>query len=89
MTDTTNGFRAIRMAVLDDRRLNLDQAWLDQYELEPYLLLRAILLGHCVVEVPVTKIYPPRALGYTKMAPITGWWSIVRPLVLLGLRLKR
>ena len=24
-----------------------------------------------------------------KMKPITGWWSILRPLVLLGLRIKR
>ena len=89
MTDTTNGFRAIRLAVLDDRRINLDQAWLDQYELEPYLLLRALMLGHRVVEVPVTKLYPPKVLGYTKMAPVTGWWSILRPLLLLGLRIKQ
>ena len=89
MTDTTNGFRAIRLALLKDRRIDLDQPWLDRYELEPYLLMRAITLGLRVVEVPVTKIYPPKALGYTKMAPITGWWSVLRPLILLGLRLKR
>ncbi len=89
LTDTTNGFRAVRLSLLDDRRINLDQSWLDHYELESYLLFRAITLGHRVVEVPVTKIYPSQALGYTKMAPITGWWSILRPVVLLGLRLKR
>jgi len=38
--------------------------------------------------VPVTKIYPPKAIGYTKMRPITGWWSMLRPLVLLGLGLR-
>jgi dolichol-phosphate mannosyltransferase len=37
----------------------------------------------------VTKIYPPKELGYTKMKPATGWWSILRPIFLLGLGIKR
>jgi dolichol-phosphate mannosyltransferase len=88
-TDTTNGFRAIRLSALDDGRIDLDQEWLDKYELEPYLFYKMVTLGYRVKEVPVTKIYPPKELGYTKMKPITGWWSILRPLVLLGLRIKR
>jgi len=87
-TDTTNGFRAIRLSILRDTRIDLSQAWLDRYELEPYLLCTAIRLGYRVEEVPVTKIYPPHDLGYTKMTPIIGWWSILRPLVLLALHLK-
>jgi dolichol-phosphate mannosyltransferase len=89
MTDTTNGFRALRLAVLADSRLDLTQAWLDQYELEPYLLYKMIKLGYKVKEAPVTKVYPPHELGYTKMRPIIGWWSILRPLALLGLGLKK
>jgi dolichol-phosphate mannosyltransferase len=89
MTDTTNGFRALRLAVLKDERVNLDQDWLDKYELEPYLLYKLIRLGYPVMEAPVTKIYPPKALGYTKMKPITGWWSILRPILLLGFGLKK
>ena len=88
-TDTTNGFRAIRLSMLRDSRIDLDQAWLDQYELEPYLFFKACRLGYKVTEVPVTKIYPPHELGYTKMKPITGWWSILRPVFLLGLGIKR
>ncbi len=88
-TDTTNGFRAMRLSALDDGRIDLDQEWLDKYELEPYLFYKMVTLGYRVKEVPVTKIYPPKELGYTKMKPITGWWSILRPLVLLGLRIKR
>src|SRR3989338_3659324 len=42
MTDTTNGFRAIRLSLFKDSRINIDQAWLDQYELEPYILFKAI-----------------------------------------------
>jgi dolichol-phosphate mannosyltransferase len=39
--------------------------------------------------VPVTKVYPPRQQGYTKMRPGIDWWSIVRPVVYLGLGLKK
>ncbi len=89
MTDTTNGFRAIRLSILDDEGIVIDQPWLDRYELEPYILFRAIRQGYRVAEAPCTKIYPPRAQGYTKMKPVTGWWSILRPIFLLGLGLKR
>jgi len=51
--------------------------------------LKAIQLGYNVKEVPVTKIYPAKGLGYTKMRPVIGWWSILRPLLLLALRMKK
>ncbi len=89
ITDSTNGFRAIRLSMLNDERIDLEQDWLDKYELEPYLFYKAVKLGYKVKEVPVTKIYPPKELGYSKMKPITGWWSILRPLFLLGLKLKK
>ena len=74
---------------MKDERIALDQPWLDKYELEPYLFLKAIRLGYKVKEVPVSKVYPPKELGYTKMKPLVGWWSILRPLVYLGLGIKR
>lgn len=89
ITDSTNGFRAFRVSLFDDTRIDLDQDWLDKYELEPYIFFKAIRLGYKVTEVPVTKIYPPHEQGYTKMKPITGWWSILRPIVLLGLHIKK
>lgn len=89
ITDSTNGFRAVRLTLLADQRINLDQSWLDHYELEPYLFYTVIKLGYKVKEVPVTKIYPSKIVGYTKMKPVTGWWSILRPLVFLGLGIKR
>lgn len=89
MTDTTNGFRAVRREVLEDPRIDLEPEWLDEYGLEPYLLFKAIQLGWRVGEVPVSKIYPPRSVGYTKMKPITGWWSILSPIFLLGLGIRR
>ena len=89
VTESTNGFRAVHRRVLADPRLDLSPTWLDAYELEPFLYLRVIQLGYRTAEVPVTKVYPARHLGQTKMRPITGWWSILRPLVYAGLRLRR
>jgi dolichol-phosphate mannosyltransferase len=89
VTESTNGFRAVHRRVLLDPRIDLDQPWLDEYELEPYLYLRAIQLGFRTAEVPVTKIYPPAQMGQTKMKPIVGWWSILRPLVYVGLGLRQ
>jgi dolichol-phosphate mannosyltransferase len=53
------------------------------------LYLRSIQLGYRTVEVPVTKIYPPKQVGQTKMKPIAGWWSILRPLVYVGFGLRK
>jgi dolichol-phosphate mannosyltransferase len=89
VTETTNGFRAFRTEILRDPRVDWRQDWLNKYELEPYLLFKAIRLGYRHCEVPVTKIYPPHQQGYTKMKPITGWWSILRPVFYLGLGVKK
>jgi len=89
ITDSTNGFRAIKLSIFKDERINLNQDWLNQYELEPYILFKTMSLGYKFKEVPVTKIYPPKKLGYTKMKPITGWWSILRPIFLLGFGIKK
>jgi dolichol-phosphate mannosyltransferase len=89
VTESTNGFRALRTSVLSDPQLDLSQSWLRQYELEPYLYLRTIQLGYRTVEVPVTKIYPPKKVGQTKIKPIAGWWSILRPLVYVGFGLRK
>ena len=89
ITDSTNGFRALRVSCFKDQRIDIDQDWIDRYELEPYIFFKFIRLGYRVKEVPVTKIYPPKALGYTKMRPFSSWWSILRPLVFLGLGIKK
>ena len=77
------------MSIFNDSRIQIDQEWLNAYELEPYIFFKAIKLGYKVREVPATKIYPPKELGYTTKTPIIGWWSILRPIFLLGLGLKK
>ena len=89
ITDSTNGFRAIRTSILKNKGLNFKQKWLDEYELEPYMFYQSIKLKYRCIEVPVSKIYPPKELGYTKMKPIFGWWSILKPLIYLPLRIKK
>lgn len=91
VTDASSGFRAIKLSLFDDERINLWQEWLDRYELEPYLLFQALRLGHKVVEVPVTIEYPPPTdrAAYTKMRALLDWWKIFRPAVFLALKIKR
>lgn len=90
VSDASSGFRAFRLSIFQDRRINLWQPWLDRYELEPYLLFKALRLGLRVVEVPTRIEYPPKSdpRPYTKMRAVTGWWSIFRPVLLLALRLR-
>ena len=89
ITDATNGFRAFRREVLDNPKLNLWQDWLLEYEMEPYLLIQTCRAGYKVDEVPVTKRYHNNMKDNTKMVPFKSWWSILRPLFLLSLKLKK
>lgn len=89
LTESTNGFRAVRLSCLDDVRINLDQRWLDRYGLEVYLLYKFIRCGFRHTEVPCTKTYPTRGASYTKMRPLLDWWDILRPILFLGCGLKR
>ena len=89
-TDVTNGFRAYRLAMLDDPEIDIWQDWLDTYEYEYYVHWKAYTLGYAVTEVPVTKRYPDeKGVEYTKIRPVTGWWRMLRPFVLLGLRIRK
>jgi dolichol-phosphate mannosyltransferase len=90
VTDASSGFRAIRVSLFEDKRIDLWQDWLDRYELEPYLLFKALRLRHRVIEVPVTIEYPKTdGIRYTKMRALTDWWKIFRPVFFLGLGLKK
>ena len=89
ITESTNGFRAMRRSVLDDERIDFYQDWLDHYELEVYLLMKLLKLDYRTTEVPCTKIYPTKKLGRTKMRPIVDWWRMLRPVFFLGLGIKK
>lgn len=88
VTDVTNGFRAYRTELLSDPRIDLEQAWLDTYELEYYLQYKVLTLGYRFVEVPVSKTYPSSGT-YSKIRPVADWWRMIRPVLFLALRLRR
>lgn len=90
-TDALNGFRAYRLSIFHDPRINIWQDWLDRYEMETYLHYKVLTLGYRVCEVPVSKTYPAKHLGekYTHIRPVIDWWSILRPLLLLICRLRK
>jgi dolichol-phosphate mannosyltransferase len=89
LTDTSTGFRAIRTTLFKDSRVNLKQDWLNAYDCEMYIMYKAITLGYKISEVPASKIYPPWELSYTKMAPISGWWKMLRAFFYLRLGLRK
>lgn len=90
ITDATNGFRAFRLSIFNLPDINIEQDWLDRYELEPYILFKAITREEIrFKEVPITIYYHKEAKSYTKMRPFLDWWKLARPLVYLGLRLKK
>jgi dolichol-phosphate mannosyltransferase len=86
-TDATNGGRAFRTRIFRNRQINLWQDWLDTYELEPYLLYKAIRCGVRTTEAPMKVIYHGK--GTTKMRPFRDWWRLFRPLVFLAFGLRR
>jgi len=89
VTESSNGYRAMKVSVLDDPRIDLQQRWLDGYQLEVYLLMKLLRLGYRTAEVPVSKIYPAKAVGNTKMRPLIDWWHMLAPVFVVGLGLER
>ncbi len=88
-TDITCGFRAYRLWIVQHPRVRLDQAWLDRYEAELYIHYYACRLGARIVEVPVTIDYSHLKAGRaSKMRPFSGWWSLLRPFLLLATGLR-
>lgn len=90
-TDALNGFRAYKLMLFRDPRINVWQEWLDRYELETYLHYKVLKYGYRFKEVPVSKIYPPRQrkIKYSHIRPVFDWWSILRPLFLTTLGVKK
>jgi len=89
ITESSNGYRAMKVSVLDDARIDLRQDWLAGYQLEVYLVMKLLKLGYRTIEVPVSKIYPPKAAGNTKMRPLIDWWNMLVPIFVIGLGIER
>ncbi|MEW5701584.1 MAG: glycosyltransferase family 2 protein [Candidatus Zixiibacteriota bacterium] len=88
-TDITCGFRAYKLALIRDPRLDINQSWLDRYEMEYYIHYYAVTLGYRITEAPVAMRYPASKKNYSKIRVFTGWWSMLRPWVYLTLGLRK
>jgi len=88
LTDVTNGFRAYKVSLFDDPKINIWQEWLSTYELEYYIHFWVLKLKYKFGEVPVSKIYPSKK-KYSKIRPFLDWWPIVKPLFYLLLRIRK
>jgi dolichol-phosphate mannosyltransferase len=89
-SDVTNGFRAYKLEIFRDSRINIGQRWLNGYGLEYYIHYKVLTLGYNMKEVPVSKTYPFRNKGgYSKIQPLKDWWDIVGPLICLKLGVRQ
>lgn len=90
VTESSNGYRAMKVSLLSHPKVLWRQKWLKDYQLEMYIIMKILMTEEFkVTEVPVSKIYPPRVIGNTKMAPITGWWKMLYPIILVGSGLRK
>jgi dolichol-phosphate mannosyltransferase len=88
-TDPSNGFRAYKLSIVSDPRIDIWQDWLDDYGLEHYLNYLVLKLRYRVKEVAVSKSYPgQRGVRYSHVRPFVDWWKSVRPIFYLKLGLK-
>lgn len=90
-TDATCGLRAYTIDFLRDPRIDIRQEWLNRYELEYYIHYHAVRTARLrIKELPVTIRYDHLGDGRkSKIQPVVGWWSMIRPFVLLSLGIKR
>lgn len=88
LTDVTNDFRAYKVSLFDDPKINIWQEWLSTYELEYYIHFWVLKLKYKFGEVPISKIYPSKK-KYSKIRPFLDWWPIIKPLFYLLLRIRK
>jgi dolichol-phosphate mannosyltransferase len=90
-TDALNGFRAYRTSLFTDGTIDIWQDWLDKYEYETYLHFQVLRQHKRVVEVGVSKTYPPKkGRGkYSHIRPLVDWWKILRPIPMVMLGIKK
>lgn len=88
-TEITNGFRAYKLRIFQDKSINIWQAWLDKYQMEYYIHYKATTGHYKFTEVPVSKIYRKQdSARHTKIRLKDGW-QILSPLIYLKLGIRK
>lgn len=89
-TDITCGYRSYKLDLFDYPEVNINQVWLNRYELEYYIHYWACKKNLRIIEVPVLIAYSHLEKGRkSKIKPFVGWWSMMRPFILLTLGFKK
>ncbi|WP_413557824.1 glycosyltransferase family 2 protein [Bdellovibrio sp. HCB209] len=89
-SDITCGFRCYKIDFLFNGSCNIHQEWLSRYELEYYIHYWACDQNLRICEVPVTIKYSHLEKNRTsKIRPVLDWWSMIKPLFFLRLRLRK
>lgn len=89
-SDITCGYRAYKLDWISSPEINLDQSWLDRYELEFYIHYWACKKKLRIKEVPVTIMYSHLEKNRKSyIRPFIGWWSMIRPFIYLSLKIKK
>lgn len=84
LTDSSNGFRAFSMRFLTDERVNPFREVFFRHELVYYLPSIACRLKFRVIEIPVTRNYPPSGEVPTHATVKDNWETVKVMLRLLG-----
>ncbi len=80
-TDTTNGFRAYSIELIQDNRIQVYRDIFSTYELHYYLAIKAARLGYKCIEIPVTRRYPKGWKVPTKIKWFRGNTGILKILL--------
>jgi dolichol-phosphate mannosyltransferase len=89
ITDVTCLIGAYKLNIFNDSRIDIDQEWLNRYEMEFYILYKVIKYKYRIKEVPASIIYPEVKKNYSKIKPFSGWWLMIRPWIFLILGIKK
>lgn len=89
-SDITCGFRCYKIDFIYNGKFNINQTWLNRYEMEYYIHFWACQLKLRIKEVPVTIRYDHlEKKRKSKIRPFFDWWSMVKPLIYLRLGLRK
>ena len=90
ISDVTCLVNALNLKIFNDKSFNIYQSWLDKYELEYYILYYVLKNKYRFKEAPISTKYPKnKKESYSKIKPFSGWWSMIRPWILLKFRIKK
>lgn len=80
LTDATCGYRAYRIDPLERAGFDWHAPRLQRYGFEFYVYAKYLRdpALRCI-EVPITMAYPDDGTPYTKIPPVLGWASMLRP----------